>query len=184
MATKETKTKAQNDARIPFETAAPLTNVTPDNVLSQAQQSIEDLYFKAAGFGTDALEGFLSETDRHDVVDRKLPFDISACERFENHKAPFGTIDGWNVKILIDMMDRGEKKTRTLSLAANKYRDAFFTVIADGVKKHGEPIGEWGLRFIYNSSGQETYDLRPYHLLADESLGQLIEHDAQKAQLT
>lgn len=146
--------------------AAPIA--TPESLTTQAQKSLEDLYFSAAGIARDALEGYLVEDERHDIIKREVPFDIVHVERFENHKAPFGTIDGFNVKVLIDLHASGEKKVRTLSFVSNKYRDAFFGVIATGVKEAGgEPVGPWGMRWIYNAAGQETYDVRPYHMLHD-----------------
>ena len=179
MANPKTKTQVQNEAfdqalesmqpqAAPIATPEAAPIATPESLTTAAQKSLEDLYFSAAGIARDALEGYLVENERHDIIDREISFDILDVQRFENHKAPFGTIDGFNVKVLIDLHNLGEKKVRTLSFVANKYRDAFFGVIRDGcVKAQGEPIGPWGLRWIHNAQGQETYDVRPYHMLHD-----------------
>lgn len=138
--------------------------VTPESLTVQAQKSLEDLYFSAAGIATDALEGFLDQDDRHYMVEKAVPFSIFNVTKFEGHKAPFGVIDGWNIKARIDVTGTGPKM-RTLSLVSNAYRDAFFTVIAKGVNDAGgEGIGPWVLAFFETSSGQEAYDVRPYHL--------------------
>lgn len=146
-----------------------MVSTAVQQVTHTSQKALEDLYFGAAGAGTDALEGFLTEADRKVIINNETPFAIHSITFIKDHKAPFGTIDAWNIGVLVDAYDRGEPKKRTLSLADNKYRHGFFSALQSALVENGQsPIGPWGLRFYQNSAEQDVYDMKPYHLLHDD----------------